>query len=120
MKPLPPGGAAQNSGHKSIRPTDGAHMICSYARGESSVHTAADCVNRAEECRRLAKLALRAEDWGHFLEMAQTWELLAKQHESDNQLAETLALADAIANGRHQSRKTPLESRRFRPGGFVT
>jgi hypothetical protein len=32
---------------------------------------------RAEKCRRQAKLAQRAEDWGHFLEMAQTWELLA-------------------------------------------
>lgn len=69
------------------------------------MHTAADCVNRAEECRRLAKLAPRAEDWGHFLEMAQTWEWLAKQRESDNQLAATLTLADAIANGREPIQK---------------
>jgi hypothetical protein len=41
----------------------------------------------------------------HFLEMAQTWEWLGKQHESDNQLADTLALADAIANGREPIQK---------------
>jgi hypothetical protein len=50
---------------------------------------------RAEECRRLAKLAARPEDWGHFLEMAQTWELLAAQRQ--DKLTKTFALADAIA-----------------------
>jgi hypothetical protein len=35
-----------------------------------------------------------------FVEMAETWALLAKHHQGDNQLADTLALADAIANGR--------------------
>jgi hypothetical protein len=34
-----------------------------------------DYEKRAEECRLLAKLAPRAEDGGHFLEMAQTWEI---------------------------------------------
>jgi len=51
---------------------------------------------RAEECRRLAKLAARPEDWGHFLEMAQTWELLAALRQ--DKLAKTFALAEAIAN----------------------
>jgi hypothetical protein len=32
--------------------------------------------------------------------MAQTWELLAKQRQQENQLAETVTLAEAIANGR--------------------
>jgi len=58
-----------------------------------------DCTSRAEECRRLAKLAAKPEDWQHFLEMAETWDTLAKQHPSDK-LAETWALAEAIANGR--------------------
>ena len=70
--------------------------------------TAADCTHRAEECRKLAKLAPRAEDWGHFVEMAETWELLAKQREEmlakqreqENQLAQTVALAESIANDR--------------------
>jgi hypothetical protein len=59
-----------------------------------------DCTSRAEEWRRLAKLAAKPEDWQHFLEMATTWDMLAKQCPSDK-LAETWALADAIANGRN-------------------
>ena len=55
---------------------------------------------RAEECRKLAELAAKPEDWAHFLEMAQTWELLDKQRKSDIRLVETVALAEAIANGR--------------------
>jgi hypothetical protein len=54
-----------------------------------------DYEQRAEECRRLAKLATRAEDWGHFLEMAQTWELLAALRQ--DKLDRTLALAESIA-----------------------
>jgi len=56
--------------------------------------------SRAEECRRLAKLAAKPEDWQHFLEMAATWDMLARQRPSDK-LAETWALADAIANSRN-------------------
>jgi hypothetical protein len=59
-----------------------------------------DWRSRAEECRRLAKLTAKPEDWEHFLEMAATWDMLAKQRSSDK-LAETWALADAIANGRN-------------------
>jgi hypothetical protein len=63
------------------------------------MRTATDCTDRAEECRKLAKQAPGAEDWGHFLEMAQTWEMLATQRPSDR-LTETWALAEAIANAR--------------------
>ena len=59
-----------------------------------------DWTSRAEECRRLAKLAAKPEDWEHLLEMAATWDMLAKQRPSDK-LAETWALAEAIANGRN-------------------
>jgi hypothetical protein len=60
-----------------------------------------DCTSRAEECRRLAKLAAaKPEDWQHFLEMAATWDMLAKQRPSDK-LLETWALAEAIANSRN-------------------
>ena len=52
------------------------------------MRTAPDCTHRAEECRRLAKLAVRPEDFGHLLEMAETWELLAKQRRADEQVAE--------------------------------
>jgi hypothetical protein len=47
------------------------------------MRTAVDYAKRAEECRRLAKLAPRPEDWGHFLEM-----LLKDQQESLRQLAD--------------------------------
>jgi hypothetical protein len=50
---------------------------------------------RAEECRILAKLAPRPEDWGHFLEMSQTWDLLAALRQ--DKLNKTFALAEAIA-----------------------
>ena len=63
------------------------------------MHTSIDCTSRAEECRRLAKLAAKPEDWQNFIEMAATWDMLAKQGPSDK-LAETWALAEAIANGR--------------------
>jgi hypothetical protein len=64
------------------------------------MRTSTDCTSRAEECRRLAKLAAQSEDWLHFIEMAATWDMLAKQRPSDK-LAETWALADAIANSRN-------------------
>jgi hypothetical protein len=64
------------------------------------VRTSTDCTSRAEECRRLAKLAAKPEDWQHFLEMAATWDMLAKQRPSDKP-AETWALAEAIANSRN-------------------
>ncbi len=38
-----------------------------------------DYAHRAEECRWAAKLAAKAEDQRHFLEMAETWELLRRQ-----------------------------------------
>ena len=64
------------------------------------MRTSTDCASRAEECRRLAKLAAKPEDGQHFLEMAATWDMLAKQRPSDK-LAETWALAEAIANSRN-------------------
>lgn len=64
------------------------------------MRTSTDCTSRAEECRRLAKLAAKPEDWQHFIEMAATWDMLAKQRPSDK-LAETWALAEAIANSRN-------------------
>ncbi len=42
----------------------------------------------------------KAEDRQHFLEMAATWDMLVKQRPSDK-LAETWALAEAIANSRN-------------------
>jgi hypothetical protein len=41
---------------------------------------------RAEECLRLAKLSSKPEDWGHFLEMAETWDKLAALQEYSHQL----------------------------------
>ena len=64
------------------------------------MRTSTNCTSRAEECRRLAKQAAKPEDWQHFLEMAATWDMLAKQRPGD-ELAETWALAEAIANSRN-------------------
>ena len=52
-----------------------------------------DYKQRAEECRRLAKLAPKPEDWGHFLEMAETWEMLHK-HQQERMRWRAIALAD--------------------------
>jgi hypothetical protein len=42
---------------------------------------------RAEDCRQQAlKLATQPDHWGHFLEMAQTWEQLADLHELTGKL----------------------------------
>jgi hypothetical protein len=49
---------------------------------------------------KAAKLAAKPEDWQHFIEMAETWDMLAEQRQSDK-LAETWALAEAIANSRN-------------------
>jgi hypothetical protein len=56
-----------------------------------------DCTSRADECRRLAKLTAKPEDWQHFLEMAATWDMLANQRPG-NKLAETWVLAEASRN----------------------
>ena len=47
---------------------------------------AVDYVQRAEECRRLAALGADRRDWGHFEEMAQTWEILGKLQELSRRL----------------------------------
>jgi hypothetical protein len=52
------------------------------------MRTSTDCTSRAEECRKLAKLAGKAEDCLHFLEMAATWNMLAKQRKADKQVAD--------------------------------
>jgi hypothetical protein len=62
------------------------------------MRTSTDCTDRAEECRRLARLAAKPEDGQHFIEMAATWDMLAEQRPIDK-LAETWALAEAIAKG---------------------
>jgi hypothetical protein len=49
---------------------------------------------RAEECRRLATLGANRRDWGHFEEMAVTWEKLADLHELSRRLRASGALLD--------------------------
>jgi len=56
-----------------------------------------DYAERAEECRRLSKLCKRPEDWGAFLEMAETWEMLLR-HQQERSRAKTIALADRFRN----------------------
>jgi hypothetical protein len=45
-----------------------------------------DCTERADECRRLAKLRAGSEHWAAFLEMAETWDQLAKLQEQSRRL----------------------------------
>ena len=73
------------------------------------MRTAVDYVERAEECRRLAKSRQRPEDWGAFLEMAETWQTLGKLQELRRRLksagilkskipAAALRIEDAVRN----------------------
>jgi hypothetical protein len=61
------------------------------------MRTEVDYRKRAEECRQLAKIAAKAEDWGHFLEMAETWEMLLK-HQQETARLQTITLADRFRN----------------------
>jgi hypothetical protein len=57
-----------------------------------------DCYGkRADECRRLARLGANRRDWGHFEEMAVTWEELADLHELGRRLRASGALLDLPA-----------------------
>jgi hypothetical protein len=76
--------------------TNRAWFVLMYRTGVL-MRTAIECSSHAEECRRLAKDSPRAEDWGHFLEMAETWELLSK-HRQDRARRQTIALADRFRN----------------------
>jgi hypothetical protein len=46
-----------------------------------------DYRKRAEECRELGlRTTSKPEDWGHFLEMSRTWEMLADLHKLSQKL----------------------------------
>jgi hypothetical protein len=62
------------------------------------MRTSADCTRRAEECRRLAKLAAQPEDWQHFIEMAATWDTLADQRKANKQVADELVAEEEVAD----------------------
>lgn len=55
--------------------------------------SAVDYAARAAESRRLATLYTRPEHWGHFLEMAATWEILLK-YQQETSRWQTIAMAD--------------------------
>ena len=61
------------------------------------MRSVAECKERAEECRRLAILGTGRRDWGHFEEMAQTWDMLARQRQ-EKLRSKTAALADRFRN----------------------
>ncbi len=61
------------------------------------MRTAVDYTERAAECRRLAKLYTRPEDWAHFLEMAEAWEMLFK-HQQERSRLRTISLGDRFRN----------------------
>jgi hypothetical protein len=62
------------------------------------MRTSTDCISRADECRRLAKLAAQPGDWQHFLEMATTWDMLAKQRKADEQVADEQLADEQLAD----------------------
>jgi hypothetical protein len=57
----------------------------------------AEYKQRAEECRRLAKLRAGSDHWAAFLEMAQTWEKLADLHELGRKLRSSGVLLEPRA-----------------------
>jgi hypothetical protein len=61
------------------------------------MRTVAECQERAEECRRLAILVADRRDWGHFEEIAQTWEMLLS-YQQERSRWQTIALADRFRN----------------------
>ena len=61
------------------------------------MRTVTECKERAEDCRRLAILGADRRDWGHFEEMAQTWDMLARQKQ-EKLRSKTAALADRFRN----------------------
>ena len=61
------------------------------------MRTVAECKERAEECRRLANLEVAPHVWGHFEEMAQTWDMLVR-HKQEKLRWKTTALADRFRN----------------------
>jgi len=67
------------------------------ALGEGALMgTAVDYAQRAAECRRLATQYTKPEHWEHFLEMAETWEMLLRHQQERSQ--QTIALADRFRN----------------------
>jgi hypothetical protein len=56
-----------------------------------------DYAQRAAECRRLASECTKPEAWGHFLEMAETWDMLLR-HQQERSRWQTIALADRFRN----------------------
>jgi hypothetical protein len=59
------------------------------------MRSVADCYRkRAEDCRRLATLGANRRDWGHFEEMAATWEKLADLHELGRRLRRAVRPTD--------------------------
>ena len=73
------------------------------------MRTAVDYAQRATECRRLASECRNSEHWGHFSEMAETWEQLGKLQQLSRRLksagilktkmpAAVLRIEDAVRN----------------------
>jgi len=77
------------------------------------MRTSTDCTSRADECRRLAKLAAKPEDWQHLLEMAATWDI-AGQAATKRQASSNLG---ASGSYRQQSQLRSALARFGRPKG---
>jgi hypothetical protein len=76
------------------------------------MRAADDYRKRAEECRRLAILGANRRDWGHFEEMAVTWERLAALHELGRRLRASGALLDCPAAKLENSEHLKAHSRK--------
>jgi hypothetical protein len=70
------------------------------------MRTSTEYTGRAEECRKLAELASKPEDWAHFSEMAETWEMMLK-HQQERSRLRTIALADQFRNALFPSEIAP-------------
>ena len=73
-----------------------------------------DYVERAAECRRLAAQYTRAEHWAHFLEMAETWEMLHRHQLEKLKQKEDLKRQEGLKQQEESRLQTIALADRFR------
>src|SRR5262249_6172404 len=68
-----------------------------------------DYAERAAECRRLATQYARPGDWAHFVEMAESWELLLRQQQQKLKQQEELRREQELKQQEELKREQELK-----------
>ena len=68
-----------------------------------------DYAERAAECRRLATQYARPGDWAHFVEMAESWELLLRQQQQKLKQQEELRREQELKQQEELKREEELK-----------